>query len=113
MKDEIITLKAEVSKRRKVECDITPLQESILEQQEKLHDVKMDCFAKIKKMVDKVKMVEKHLEIISQTNQRMRNLQARIEYLEEWRNTEKNVPTNIPVIKCYDIIVHTLATTEC
>ena len=49
LKDEIISLKVEVSKRRKVECDITPLQESILEQQEKIHDVKMKCFAEIKK----------------------------------------------------------------
>jgi hypothetical protein len=57
LKDEIINLKVEVSKRRKVECDTTPLQASILEQQEKLYDVKMECFAEIKKMADKVKMV--------------------------------------------------------
>ena len=37
----------------------------ILEQQEKLYDVKMECFAEMKKMDDKVKMVEKHLEIVS------------------------------------------------
>ena len=54
-----------MSKRRKVECDTTPLQASILEQQEKLHDLKMECFAEIKKMVDKVKMVEKYLKIVS------------------------------------------------
>ena len=54
-----------MSKRRKVECDITPLKSPILEQQEKLHDVKMECFVEIQKMVDKVKMVEKHLEIFS------------------------------------------------
>ena len=65
LKDEIINLKEEVSKRRKVECDATPLQEDILEQQEKLHDVKMECFAEIKKMSCKVKMVENHLEIVS------------------------------------------------
>ena len=87
MKDEIIDIKAEVSERRKVECDITPLQESTLEQQEKLHDVKMECFAEIEKMAVKVKMVEKHLEIVSQTNQRMRDLQAKIEHIEEWRST--------------------------
>jgi hypothetical protein len=57
LKDEINSLKEEVSKR-KVECDTTPLPASILEQQEKLHDVKMECFAEIKKMVDKVKIVE-------------------------------------------------------
>ena len=36
LKEEMINLKAEVRKRRKVECDTTPLQASILEQQEKL-----------------------------------------------------------------------------
>ena len=65
-----------------MECDITPLKESILGQQENLDDVKMECFAEIKKMTHKVKMVEKHLEIVSQTNQRMRDLQAKIEDLE-------------------------------
>ena len=65
------------------------------------------------KMIDKMKMVEKHLEIISQTNQRMRSLQSKIEDLEEWRNMENNVPSILPVIKSYDISVHALATTEC
>ena len=32
LKDEIISLKEEMNKRRKVECDITPLKGSILEQ---------------------------------------------------------------------------------
>jgi hypothetical protein len=54
-----------VNKRRKVECDTTPLQASILEQQDKLYDVKMEFFNEIKKMADKAKMVEKHLEIVS------------------------------------------------
>jgi hypothetical protein len=49
LKDEIVSLKVEVRKRRNVECDTTLLQASILEQQEKLHDVKMECFAKIKR----------------------------------------------------------------
>ena len=113
LKDEIINLKLEMSKRRKVECDITPLKASILEQQERLHDVKMECFTKIQKMANKVKIVGKHLEIVSQTNQRMRDLQAKIEDIEEWRNKEKNVPSSLPIIKSYDISVHTLATTEC
>lgn len=43
LKDENISLKEDMSKRRKVECDVTPLKESILEKQEKLHDVKMNC----------------------------------------------------------------------
>ena len=83
LKDEIISLKAEVNKRRKVECDTTSLQESILEQQENLYDVKMECINEIKKMADKVKMVEKHLEIVSQTYQWMRDLQAKNVELEE------------------------------
>jgi hypothetical protein len=102
-----------MSKRRKLECDITLLQAGIIEQQENLHDVKMECFAEIKKMVDEAKMVEKHLEIVSQTNHRMRDLQANIKDLEEWRNKENNVSSILPVIKSYDISVHTMATTEC
>jgi hypothetical protein len=53
---------------------MTPLKTSILHQQEHLHDVKMECFTEIQKMVDQMKMVEKHLEIVSQTNYRMRAL---------------------------------------
>ena len=73
----------------------------------------MECFTKIQKMAYKMKMVEKHLEIVSQTNQRMRSLQAKIEDLDEWRNNEKNPPSSLLVIKRYDISVHTLATTDC
>ena len=88
---------------------MTPLNVSILEQQGKLHDVMMECFTEIHKMANKMKMVEKHLEIVSQTNQRMRSLQDKIEDLNEWRNKENNVPSSLPVIKSYDISVHTLA----
>ena len=73
----------------------------------------MECFIVIQKMADKMKIVEKHLEIVSQTNQRMRALQAKNEDLEGWRNMENNVPHSLPVIKSYDISFHTLATTEC
>ena len=38
----------------------------------------MECFDKVKKMVDKVKMIEKHLDIVSQTHQKMRDLQGKI-----------------------------------
>ena len=92
---------------------MTPLKGSILEQQEQLHDLKMECFTKIQKMADKVKMVENHLEIVSQINQKMRSLQVKIEDLKQWRSMEKNVPSNLPVIKSYDINVHTLATSDC
>ena len=64
-------------------------------------------------MANKMKNVEKHLEIVSQSNQRMRYLQAKIEDLEERRNKEKNVPSSLLIIEIYDISVHTLAITEC
>jgi hypothetical protein len=73
----------------------------------------MECFTVIQKMADKMKMVEKHLEIVSQNNQMMRSLQAKIEDLDDWRNMEKSVPINLLVIKSYAISLHTLATTEC
>ena len=95
-----------MNKRRKVECETTPLRATILEQQEKLFDVKMECFNKVKKMTNKVKMIKKHLEIVSHTYQRMRDLQERIIELEEWRSMEKNVPISIPMIKSYDIMVY-------
>ena len=58
-------------------------------------------------------MVEKNLEIVSQRNQRMRSLQAKIEDLDKWTSMEKNVPSILLVIKSYDISLHALATTEC
>ena len=44
---------------------MTPLKTSILKQQERLHDLKIECFTEIQKMVAKMKMVEKHLENVS------------------------------------------------
>ena len=73
----------------------------------------MECFHQIKKITDKVKIIEKHLEIVSQTYQRMRDLQAKIVELEEWRSTEKNIPSRLPMIKSYDITVYSMATKEC
>jgi glutamate mutase epsilon subunit len=63
-----------MKKRRKVDDNFVSLKENILEQQEQLHDVKVECFIEIQKMVDKVKYLEKHLEIVSQVNQRMESL---------------------------------------
>ena len=100
-------------KWRKVECDMTPLKENILEQQEQLHDVNLECFTKIQKMHDKVKVLEKHLEIVSQINLKMESLQVKIEELDKWRSIEKNVPSSLPLIKTYDISLHTLDTSEC
>ena len=41
MKYEIISLREEMNKWRKVENEMTPLKENIIEQQEQLHDVKV------------------------------------------------------------------------
>ena len=92
---------------------MTLLKGSILEQQEQLHDVKMECSTEIQKMDDKVNVLEKHLEIVSRINLKMGSLQVKIEELGKWRRIEKNVPSSLPVIKSYDISLHTLATTKC
>lgn len=63
-------------------------------------------------MVDVLKDLEKHLETISQIDQNMESLQEKIKELEEWKNLEKNVPGDLPVIKAYDIRLHTLSTNE-
>ena len=75
LQSEIISLRAEVNKRRMVESETTPLRATILEQQEKLFDVKMESFNEVKKMTDKVKSIKKHLKNVSHTYQRMRDLQ--------------------------------------
>ena len=58
-------------------------------------------------------MVEKHLEIVSETYQRMRDMQENIVELEEWRSTEKNIPSSLSMIKIYDITVYSVATEKC
>ena len=55
LKEEITNLKAKIHKRRKVDDETSPLRETILDQHAKLYDVRMECFNKVKKMVDKVK----------------------------------------------------------
>ena len=65
------------------------------------------------KMADKVKMIETHLDIVSQTHQRMRNLLERIIELDEWRSTKKDIPSSLPLVKSYDITVYSMATEEC
>ena len=64
LKEEVTNLKVEIHKWRKVDDETTPLRETILDQHAKLYDVRMECFDKVKKMADKVKMIEKHLEIV-------------------------------------------------
>ena len=63
-------------------------------------------------MVEKAKALEKHLEIVSQINLKMESLQTKIKELDKWRNMEKSVPIGLPVVKDYDIKLHTLATNE-
>ena len=65
LKDEIINLREEMKKRRKVYDHLVPLKKNILEQQEQLHDVKVQCFMDIQNMADNIKAFEKHLEIAS------------------------------------------------
>ena len=43
----------------------------------------------------------------------MRNLQEKIIELDEWRSTENDIPSSLPSIKSYDIIVYSMATEEC
>ena len=64
-------------------------------------------------MVDKVKMIEKHLNIVSQTHQKMRDLQGKIIELDEWRSTKRDIPNSLPSVKSYDITVYSMATEEC
>ena len=64
-------------------------------------------------MVDKVKMIEKHLDIVSQTHLNMRDLQEKIIELDEWRSTKRDIPNSLPSVKSYDITVYTMATEEC
>ena len=47
LKDEIISLREEMKKIRKVDDHLVSLKENIMEKQEQLHDVKVECFTKI------------------------------------------------------------------
>ena len=40
-------------------------------------------------------------------------MQDKIIELEEWRSTEKKIPSSLPTIKVYDITVYSVATEEC
>ena len=64
-------------------------------------------------MAEKVKAIEKQLELVSQINLKMESLQSKIKEIDNWRNMGKNVPSNLLTIKSYDIRLHTLATNEC
>ena len=113
LEEENTNLRVEVSKKWKVDDHLNSLKESILTEQELLHDSKTECFAEVQKMVDKLIALEKHLEVAFQIIWTTESLQSKIDELEEWRNWEKNVLDDLPVLKSYDIRLHTLATREC
>ena len=102
-----------MKERKKVDDHLILLRESILVEQEFLHDAKVECFAEVQKMADIIKALEKHVENASQVYLNMESLQTKIEELAEWINLEKNVPSGPLIIKSYDIILHTLASNEC
>ena len=102
-----------MKKRRKVDDNLVPLKEKIMEQQEKLHDIKVECSIEVQKMEDIVKSFETHLEIVSQMNLKIESLQTNIEELDRWGNMEKRVLSGLPIIKDYDIMLHNLDTNEC
>jgi hypothetical protein len=102
-----------MKRRRKVENIMILLKENILEQQEKIHHVKVECFMEILNMDEKPKAQEKHLDIMSQINLNIKSLQTKIEELDKRRIMEKSVPSSPPTIKAYDIRLHTLSTNEC
>ena len=64
-------------------------------------------------MDDNVKMIEKHLDIVSQTHHKMRELQEKIIEINECRSTKRDIPNSLPSVKSYDIIVYSMATEEC
>lgn len=93
-----------------MEDNLIPIKENIMEQQEQLHDVKVECFTEIRKMEEKVKAMEKHLEIVSEIILKMESLQTKNEELDKWRNMEKIVMSSLPIVKSCDIRLYTLAT---
>jgi hypothetical protein len=64
-------------------------------------------------MVEKIKSLERYLEIVSQINLKMESPQVKIEELDRWKNMEKSVPSILLVVKTYDISLHTQAMNEC
>ena len=78
-----------MKKRRNVDDNIMSLKENIIEKQYHLHDVKVECFTEVHNMVEKVKSLEKHLEILSQINLKMESLQTKNQEIDRWRNMAK------------------------
>ena len=102
-----------MNKKWKVDDHLNSLNKRILIEKELLHDAKTECFVEVQKMVHMLKALEKHLEVASQIHQSMESLQVKIEELEEWMSSKKNVLDGLPTLKSYDIRLHALATHEC
>ena len=83
---EIIRLKTEMKKMKKVDDHLIPLIESILVEQEIFHDAKVEYFEEVQKMEDIIKALEKHIHNASQIYQNMKSLQKKIKDLDEWKN---------------------------
>jgi hypothetical protein len=66
LEEENINLKAEMNKKWKVDAHLNSLKERSLTEQDLLHDAKTKCFAKVQKMVDMLKALEKHLQVASE-----------------------------------------------
>ena len=64
-------------------------------------------------MDEKVKALEKHLEIVSHINLKMESMQAKIDELGKWRNMEKSVMSSLSAIKTFDTRLHTPDTNKC
>ena len=47
LKYELVNLREEMKKRRKVDDNLVLLKENVMEQQEKLHDAKVECFIEV------------------------------------------------------------------
>ena len=54
LKDELVSLEDEMKKRRKVDDNLVLIKENIMKQQEQLHDLQVECFIEVQKMVKKV-----------------------------------------------------------
>ena len=65
---ELISLREEMKKMRKVDDHIVSLKEKILEKQEKPHDVTVECFTEAQKMANKIKSSKKNIDIASLIN---------------------------------------------
>ena len=65
LEEEKINLKVEVNNKKKVDDHLKSLKESILVEQELLHDAKTEFFVEVQNMVDMLKYLENNLVVAS------------------------------------------------